>query len=581
MKKKSYIAILAAISLLSGCASQNVESAGGAPDSGVVSDSVSSAGDSSAAADSGKTEADGGTEHNSSASKPDSSTGTPSEPDKSDKSDKDTSVPPETTPDTSDRGETSKPFEPSKPSEPSEPDEPDTSADVSVPPETSSTSKTESTTAATASTASTTAPATAAATTPHSDPTGDEYKGTDIGGTGAMAAADDSFDGIVEEAAALAPEYAFDMAEGAMAGAAVDPDYCPIPDPCPPIIEPQIPPAAGLLTGGEWKDNDNWEFWQELYSSQNYNEDWNGYKKTWRTGADHRLEVVVKDAAGNLVSGARVSTDEPAYSAVTDNEGKAYLFYSEDQIIKGSSEITVSFGEITQNGEVTMGYADSSLEISFEKEVEPADKTLDFMIMCDTTGSMWDELDYLKAELEDVVTRIKNENANIPTRLSVNFYRDEGDEYVVREFPFTPDLDAAVNAISQQSADGGGDTPEAVHTALESAINNHDWDENSVKIMFLVLDAPPHDDIQIIDQTVKLVKQAAEKGIRIIPVASSGIDKSCEYLLRSMAFMTGGTYTFLTDDSGIGYGHIEPTIGSYDVEKLNDMMVRITGEYLK
>ena len=119
-----------------------------------------------------------------------------------------------------------------------------------------------------------------------------------------------------------------------------------------------------------------------------------------------------------------------------------------------------------------------------------------------------------------------------------------------------------------------------MHTALKSAVS-HNWDEDSVKVMFLVLDAPPHGDVQIIDETVKYVGEAAEKGIRIVPVAASGVDKSCEYLLRSMALKTGGTYTFLTNDSGIGYDHIEPTIGSYDVEKLNDMMVRIVGEYLK
>lgn len=72
---------------------------------------------------------------------------------------------------------------------------------------------------------------------------------------------------------------------------------------------------------------------------------------------------------------------------------------------------------------------------------------------------MGDELEYLVCELEDVVTRIRSENANVPTRISVNFYRDEGDEYVVREYPFTTDLAAAVTAISEQTADGGGDTP--------------------------------------------------------------------------------------------------------------------------
>lgn len=425
-------------------------------------------------------------------------------------------------------------------------------------------------------------PSVTAAPDKHSDPAGTDYKATDIGGTGTTG---DS-DGYLYDAIAESAVDAADAAYGTptVSGAADEEAYLTAPDSyCPepydPYIEPQIPPAAGLLTGGEWNDNENWDFWQGLYESANYSVDWEEYKTTWRTGADFRLEVTVKDSAGSLVSGARVSTDQPKYSAVTDNEGKAYLFYSEDQIINGPSEITVSFGDYTQTGELIIS-GDDVFEITLDCEVQPPEKTLDFMIMCDTTGSMWDELDYLKAELEDVVTRIKQENANIPTRLSVNFYRDEGDEYVVREFPFTTDLDAAVNAIAQQSADGGGDTPEAVHTALNSAINNHDWDENSVKIMFLVLDAPPHNDIQIIDETIKLVNAAAEKGIRIIPVASSGIDKSCEYLLRSMAFMTGGTYAFLTNDSGIGGYHIEPTIGSYDVEKLNDMMVRIVGEYL-
>ena len=203
------------------------------------------------------------------------------------------------------------------------------------------------------------------------------------------------------------------------------------------------------------------------------------------------------------------------------------------------------------------------------------------MLMVDTTGSMSDELMYLQEELRDMVERISDDNANLPIRVSVNFYRDEGDEYIVRSYPFTFEIDNAVDSIMDQQAMGGGDTPEAVHTALHAAINEHDWDEHAVKLMFLVLDAPPHEDAQIVDETNKLTAMAAAQGIRIIPVASSGIDKATEYLLRTMAFTTGGTYTFLTDDSGIGGSHIEPTIGDYQVEKLNDMMVRIVNEYLE
>ena len=70
-------------------------------------------------------------------------------------------------------------------------------------------------------------------------------------------------------------------------------------------------------------------------------------------------------------------------------------------------------------------------------------------------------------------------------------------------------------------------------------------------------------------------RTAAGKGIRIVPLAASGVDKELEFLLRLTAIATGGTYTFLTNDSGIGGDHIEPTIGEYQVEILNDLLVRV------
>lgn len=425
---------------------------------------------------------------------------------------------------------------------------------------------------------STAAPSTAAPEYSADESPSDDYAPTDIGGVKSG-----------DSGMALPEGEVFADTEMAAADGFAD---CPGPidplvpiDPIDPIgpidpIEPEEPwidPRAGLLTGGEWNDNENWDFWNSLYSSNNYGADWAGYLETWRTGMEYRAAVTVRDSSGAAVSGAKVSG--MGTSAVTDNKGRAYLFWAKSEMSGGAEEFTVEYCGSTQTFTETVN-GDIEPEFTLDGAAEPVPKSLDLMIMCDTTGSMGDELEYLVCELEDVVTRIRSENANVPTRISVNFYRDEGDEYVVREYPFTTDLAAAVTAISEQTADGGGDTPEAVHTALKSAVS-HNWDEDSVKVMFLVLDAPPHGDVQIIDETVKHVGEAAEKGIRIVPVAASGVDKSCEYLLRSMALKTGGTYTFLTNDSGIGYDHIEPTIGSYDVEKLNDMMVRIVGEYLE
>ena len=412
------------------------------------------------------------------------------------------------------------------------------------------------------------------------------YTATDIGGTGKRPDTGDFAEFAVTEDTALTTDGAMikgdAIAPTAPSGdiaAAPDGDIAPsgeepaiIPEPVEPT-DPEIPPQAGLLTGGEWNDNAHWADWNALYSSH---EDWNSYKNAWKNETDCRIAVKVT-SNGNPFEGAKVSCKSAISSAVTDNNGMAYLFY---KAINGPTEdIVVEFGGTSKTIDGVIGNVEVSCdlgEVARDTEVP----SLDFMIMCDTTGSMGDELEYLKVELENIVRKIKSDNANIPVHTSVNFYRDEGDEYVVRQFPFTDDIEQAAKAILEQRADGGGDTPEAVHTALDSAINNHDWSENSVKIMFLVLDAPPHGDAQIVDSVNKYVREAAEKGIRIVPIASSGIDKSTEYLLRTMAFTTGGTYTFLTDDSGVGGSHIKPTVGAYNVEKLSDMMIRIVNSYL-
>lgn len=73
--------------------------------------------------------------------------------------------------------------------------------------------------------------------------------------------------------------------------------------------------------------------------------------------------------------------------------------------------------------------------------------------------------------------------------------------------------------------------------------------------------------------------KAAEKGIKIISVTASGIDKETEFLMRFISISTNGTYVFITDHSGIGESHLEPTVGQYQVEYLNDLMVRLINKY--
>jgi hypothetical protein len=338
---------------------------------------------------------------------------------------------------------------------------------------------------------------------------------------------------------------------------------------------------AGQLTAGEWSDNLNWDFFDGVRKKN----DWKGMEPNWGFDLGNRyyvkvtsggkpqndVKVVLKDKKGKTV-----------YEGRSDNNGNCYLFaglFEKETAAGGTIEVATSGGTKT----IDAGSAGNirPLTVDISRSTKAANK-LDIMFMIDATGSMGDEINYLKEELSDVVRRVKAESEQmVDIRVSANVYRDKGDEYVVRSFPFTNDMSKVLTNLSAQYAGGGGDFEEAVEEGLDDGINKHDWSEDATaRIMFLVLDAPPHNTPENKAKIQKAVTNAAKKGIRIIPVTSSGIDKNTEFLMRFLSIATGGTYVFLTDHSGIGNTHIEPTIGKYDVEYLNNLMVRLIKAYL-
>ena len=133
--------------------------------------------------------------------------------------------------------------------------------------------------------------------------------------------------------------------------------------------------------------------------------------------------------------------------------------------------------------------------------------------------------------------------------------------------------------MRKEDATGGGDYPEAMDEALDLAIKK-DWgEENATRLLFLVLDAPPHDSEQNALTAFGAIRGAAEKGIRLCPVLCSGADRLTEYVTRVGALWTGGTSIFITDDSGIGGGHLDPDLPQATVERLNDLLVRLIVGY--
>lgn len=337
-------------------------------------------------------------------------------------------------------------------------------------------------------------------------------------------------------------------------------------------------PTAGTLTAKMWNDNLNFSDWLNLLGQDTA---FRQYQQNWNINLTKRITVTIKSDNDNLASAVVTLLDQKGqtiWSAVSDNTGKAYLFYNVFKTDSKPTFIIAKYKGKTLKTNISNLKTDS-YAIVFSEEKQP-DTALDLMFVCDTTGSMGDELRYLQAELEDIILQVKKQNGNIPLQLSVNFYRDKYDSYVVRPFPFTTEINSALQNLKQQSASGGGDFEEAVDQALNDAIHNHQWSNTATaKLLFLVLDAPPHDTDKAKIQ--KLLADAAERGIRVIPVTASGIDKNTEYLMRAFSVGTGGTYVALTNDSGVGGDHIAPSVGETQVYKLNDLIVKIINSYLQ
>ena len=199
-------------------------------------------------------------------------------------------------------------------------------------------------------------------------------------------------------------------------------------------------------------------------------------------------------------------------------------------------------------------------------------RRFDLAIVLDTTGSMGDEIGFLKNELRAIVGDLQESHPGLDIRMALVAYRDEGDVFVTRTYGFTGSGEEMEQRLAAQSGSGGGDEPEAMDQALIRAMGL-DWRPDAVRSLLLVADAPPHD--ALIARTWNAVENARARRIQIVPVAASDTSDLAQYVMRAMAAATQSRYLFLTDDSGIGNAHAEPAIDCYQVTKLESLIRRV------
>ena len=336
--------------------------------------------------------------------------------------------------------------------------------------------------------------------------------------------------------------------------------------------------AAGQVTAGEWNDLDNWDFWKTLMTKSEFLskvEDWEVYP-------NKRLAVTVK-YGGQVVYNVLVEVklnSKVVWQTRTDNLGRAEVWlspFAQNQSVD-LADYTLMVGGDAVTGDLKLAEAGRNQIGTLKKQVESNRVELAFIV--DATGSMSDELEFLKKDLENIIERAANAVPDADIQTGSIFYRDAGEAYVTKHSDFSSTVNTTLDFIAAQRAAGGGDFPEAVHTALEVALKDLTWSPTArTRLAFLLLDAPPHARPDVLESLKKSLGKAAAQGIKIIPIAASGIDKKTELLMRVFAMLTNGTYVFITNDSGIGNDHIEASVGNYQVEFLNDLVVRLIKKY--
>ena len=332
------------------------------------------------------------------------------------------------------------------------------------------------------------------------------------------------------------------------------------------------------LTAGELNDFRKWKLWSDLNEGE-----FKQWSTNWKVTPLRRYTVQLIDELGMPVVDQEVEIlyEGGEWISRSDNTGKAELWldlFSEKSRIEKLEIKTKLEGEtysIKEPKEINEGvnFIQVKGNCHFNNKV-------DIGFVVDATGSMSDEINFLKAELEDIIGNVERINSALEINVGLSFYRDYSDEYVTRNLQLNNNIKSTIQFVRNQRGGGGGDYPEAVDEGLDAAINNFKWSKNArARILFLVLDAPPHTKEKTKKRLQNLMQTAAKKGIRVIPITASGVDKSTEFLMRSFALATNGTYVFLTDDSGIGNPHIKPSTDKYDVELLNEVMVRLLTQY--
>jgi Mg-chelatase subunit ChlD len=200
---------------------------------------------------------------------------------------------------------------------------------------------------------------------------------------------------------------------------------------------------------------------------------------------------------------------------------------------------------------------------------------LEMVFVLDTTGSMGALIEGAKQRIWGIVNEVMQESHS-SVRIGLVAYRDRGDEYVTQVLPLTSDLDQVYTTLMDYRAIGGGDEAEDVRTALAEGVYKAGWSASSAdlaQIIFLVGDAPPHNDYGNSTDTLTTAENAVRRGI-IVNTIQCGSEGETTRAWQAIAQHGNGEYFAIADNGGV-----QAISTPYD-EQLGDLATRLGATFL-
>lgn len=304
---------------------------------------------------------------------------------------------------------------------------------------------------------------------------------------------------------------------------------------------------------------------------------------------EEKVLINVRDEAGKVIPNALVEVyagKKLLEKGVTYADG-SYLFFPSEYDPKIEKFFAlVKYKNITETVPIDR-QGKRVLELKIQRQRDSQEKIpLDMVFILDTTGSLGEEIHRLKTTIEIINMNLTSLSSKVDIRFGMVQYKDREDSYVTKVIPLTRDLQKFQQELNKVTADGGGDTPEDLQSALEDTIKKIEWNKDGIRLGFIITDAPPHLDYGQQYNYVNAAKDAKSMGIKLFSIGTGGLDLMGEYVLRQISQYTYAKYIFLTygekgESEGGRPGSVSHHTGAnFQTDKLEAIIIRFAKEEL-